>query len=114
MLITETNVTVMVSDMDRAVNFYTMLGLEVRNRWENHYAQMETQNIIIGLHPADGEVKPSSQVSIGFMIEDIKEAETLLGVMKVKFSKDDGKSGIYINFTDPDGTNLYFSQPKWR
>ena len=114
MTITESNVTIMVSDMDKAVSFYQMLGLTIKNRWENHYAQLVTKDIIIGLHPAHGEVKPSSQVSIGFMIDNIAEAETLLTSHNVPFERYDDKSGIYINFKDPDGTALYFTQPKWR
>jgi hypothetical protein len=38
------------------------------------------------------------------------------GLDKLKInhkSDDDGKSGIYCHFKDPDGTALYFVQPKW-
>jgi predicted enzyme related to lactoylglutathione lyase len=114
MKITESNVTIMVADMDRAVNFYQMLGLTIKNRWGNHYAQLITSDIIIGLHPANGPIVPSTHVSIGFMIEDIKDAESLLSANNVAFQRFDDKAGIFVNFKDPDGTSLYFNQPAWR
>ena len=44
------------------------------------------------------------------MINDIKDAETLLTKNNIKFKRGDGKAGIILNFLDPDGTNLYFGQ----
>jgi catechol 2,3-dioxygenase-like lactoylglutathione lyase family enzyme len=114
MTIRESNVTVMVQDMDRAIAFYESIGLVLKQRWENHYAQMETVDIIIGLHPADdGSAAPSAQVSIGFIIDDIEAGTSLLEGLGVPFTFSDGKSGLYLHFNDPDGTFLYFTQPKW-
>ena len=48
------------------------------------------------------------------MVDDIEEAHALLEKEKIAFTKeDDGKSGIYAHFKDPDGTILYFVKPKW-
>ncbi|MGP8217056.1 MAG: VOC family protein [Bacteroidia bacterium] len=112
--ITETNVTLMVTNLEKAIKFYESIGLKLKQRWENHYAMMETTGLTIGLHPTDKPVKPSTQTSIGFMVNDINDARKILSKQAIKHTDEDGKSGIYLHFTDPDGTALYFTQPKWR
>ena len=109
-----TNVTIMVKDMDNAINFYESIGLSLKQRWDNHYAMVVTEGITIGIHPAkDAEVN-SGSVSIGFMIDKIEEAKILLNKNHIPHKQeDDGKSGMYLHFKDPDGTVLYFVQPKW-
>jgi catechol 2,3-dioxygenase-like lactoylglutathione lyase family enzyme len=114
MIIKESNVTIMIADMDTSVNFYQQLGFTLKNRWENHYAQISTGDMIIGLHPADRRVIATPQVSIGFVIDDIKEAKQLLEKNDISYEFYDDEAGSYTNFNDPDGTQLYFTQPKWR
>ena len=47
-----TTVTVMVSNLDTAVSFYTeQLGLKLIKRYGEHYAEIETPGFSIGLHP---------------------------------------------------------------
>lgn len=48
------NATVFVSNMDRAVEFYTgVLGLKLTNRFGDHWATVEAgKGLTIGLHPA--------------------------------------------------------------
>ncbi len=112
--ITDTNITIMVKDMEASINFYQQIGLTMKQRWDNHYAMLITTGITIGLHPATGESPCSGTVSIGFMIENSDEAKVLLETNKISFKEeDDGKSGNYLHFSDPDGTLLYFVQPKW-
>lgn len=111
--ITETNVTLMVMSLNKSIQFYESIGLKLKNRWGEHYAMMETTGLTIGLHPSEKPVKPSSQSSIGFMVDDINEARSVLNKNKILFKDEDGKSGIYLHFTDLDGTTLYFTQPKW-
>jgi catechol 2,3-dioxygenase-like lactoylglutathione lyase family enzyme len=114
MKIKESNVTVLVKDMDKSVAFYQTIGLNLKDRWENHYAQLATRDIIIGLHPTTQEIPSNAKVSVGFMIENIEEARTLLDQNHIDYERADGKSGSYLHFHDPDGTNLYSSQPTWR
>jgi len=119
MKITGSNVTIMVKNMDKAIAFYQSIGLELKQRWDNHYAMLEAGGLTIGLHPTDdsktaGGPLGSGSTSIGFFVPDIKEVETMLAGLNVKHdSIDDGNSGIYCHFTDLDGTVLYFVQPKW-
>ena len=113
--INSTNVTIMVHDMDIAINFYTNIGMELKQRWENHYAMMTAPGLTIGLHPTEDTDTNSGTLSIGFMIDSIEEATALLDKHQIKHTaEDDGKSGIYLHFKDPYGTVLYFVKPKWK
>jgi catechol 2,3-dioxygenase-like lactoylglutathione lyase family enzyme len=108
----ETNVTIMVNDMDASVNFYEQLGLTVKNRWDNHYAQLAGEGIIVGLHPSHGETKGSGNVSIGFIVDKLDEVQTHLDSKRItyKLSSED-KSGLFAYVQDPDGTEIFFMQP---
>lgn len=99
--------------MDASIRFYEQIGLTLKQRWDNHYAMLSAKGITIGLHPSEGTGNSSGSVSIGFMIESINLAKALLGANNIKFTEDDGKSGHYIHFNDPDNTILYFVEPKW-
>jgi len=112
--ITESNVTIMVRDMDKSIHFYEQIGLTLKQRWDNHYAMITTEGVTIGLHPTEGTDIDSGSVSIGFMIDKISEAKALLEKHKINYQDDDGKSGHYLHFKDPDNTILYFVEPKWR
>lgn len=114
MRITESNVTIMVKDMDAAVLFYEKIGLTVKQRWDNHYAMMVTEGITIGLHPTESSNTSSGTLSVGFMIEQIAAAKELLDSHSIAYHEDNGKSGHYLHFKDPDNTILYFVEPKWR
>ncbi len=114
MTITGSNVTLMVNNMDTSINFYESIGLKLKNRWDDHYAMMTAEGITLGIHPKSNAVPNSGTVSIGFMIANINDAKLVLDKNKIAYkSEDDGKSGLYAHFTDPDGTILYFVEPKW-
>ena len=109
------NVTIMVKDMYTSISFYESIGLKLKNRWDDHYAMIETEGITIGIHPGEQAGSGSGTISIGFMMDDINEAKTLLDKNSITYkTDDDGKSGIYLHFKDPDSTILYFVQPKWK
>lgn len=112
--INETNVTIMVKSMDASIAFYESIGFSLKNRWDNHYAMLETTGMTIGLHPDDGESQAGNKISLGLMIDKAEEAKALLDKLGINYEYADGKSGIYLHFEDPDGTVLYFTQPKWR
>jgi predicted enzyme related to lactoylglutathione lyase len=111
--INETNVTIMVKDMELAIKFYESIGLILKNRWEDHYAMVETAGLTIGLHPTEEAKTGSMNVSIGFMIDKLSEGLELLEKNKIVFTSASGKSGKYLHFHDPDGTVLYFVEPGW-
>lgn len=110
-----TNVTIMVNDMEKAISFYSSIGMDLQQRWENNYAMMTAPGLTIGLHPSDNPHTNSGSLSIGFMIDSIDEVKELLVKNNIPYSgEDDGKSGIYFHFKDPFGTTLYFVKPKWQ
>src|SRR5580765_219463 len=108
MTIKETNVTIMVKDMDKSISFYESIGLKLQQRWDNHYAMVSAPGITIGIHPGGTDASGSGTVSIGFMIDNFDEVKALLDSQKITYKNDDGKSGTYAHFKDPDGTVLYF------
>lgn len=111
--INTSNVTIMVQDMNRSVDFYTRgLGLSLKQRWGDHYAIVTAPGVSIGLHPAKEKNTGSMQVSIGFGIDDLKEAEKRLEELGVKYERSGEKAGEFANFQDPDGIWLYFMQSK--
>src|SRR5689334_18883446 len=86
------NATIFVSDMDRAVSFYTnVLGLKLAQRYGNHWASIECGKLTIGLHPSsDANVagKNGSTV-VGLQLsENIDEAVSKLKGQGVKFRGD--------------------------
>ena len=57
----------MTNDIEKAINFYETIGLEVKKRWENHYAMMSAKGLNIGLHPSEEHSIGSGSVSLGFI-----------------------------------------------
>ncbi|RZJ30935.1 MAG: VOC family protein, partial [Flavobacterium sp.] len=108
------NLTINVKDMDKSVAFYQSIGLEVKNRWGNHYAQLTAPGIVIGLHPTDNEnLFGSGNVSIGFTADDFEEVKTQLAKSGIETTQRTEQGGEFIHFKDPDGTELYFIKPNW-
>jgi len=99
--------------MDRSVSFYESIGFAVKNRWGNHYAQLNAPGITIGLHPSIETFKDSGNTSIGFTTDDFEETKNLLGILNIQTQTRDEEGGKFIHFADPDGTQLYFIKPKW-
>ena len=50
-MIKESNITINVKDIDKSISFYQSIGLKIKNRWGNHYAQLSAPGVVIGLHP---------------------------------------------------------------
>jgi catechol 2,3-dioxygenase-like lactoylglutathione lyase family enzyme len=105
------NVTIMVNDMDKSIDFYTTgLGLELKQRWNNHYAQVAAPGVVIGLHPAKATENPTNSISIGFGVDSLAEAEKRLKELNVHYETAEDKTGKIAHFKDPDGTLLYFME----
>ena len=112
------NATVMVRDFERAIGFYTqVLGLELRYRAGNEWAEVRTEGLTIGLHlwgghgPAPGA---ASGISIGFTVKSIEQAIADLRKRGIEFrgpvqDNDDVKLAF---FGDPDGNPLYLCEVK--
>ena len=109
------NVTVYVSNMDRAVRFYSeTLGLKLAYRFGDHWASIEAgTGLTIGLHPASPEMPPGRKgsMAIGLQLKgSLRDAVSGLKAKGVRFQGDvinEGKAGSFIGFEDPDGNQLY-------
>lgn len=115
MEIKDGNVTVMVADMKKAIRFYVdVLGLELKANYGDHYAQVASPGVMIGLHPVTKEGShpgESESVSIGFGVENLAAAIEELKAKGVALSRvtEDGPTKLAF-FTDPDGNRLYLSE----
>jgi catechol 2,3-dioxygenase-like lactoylglutathione lyase family enzyme len=117
-MIKEANMTLMVSNIERSIRFYTeVLGLKLKARYGDQFAQIEAPGSIIALHPSS-EKGPqpgkSESLSIGFAVDRLELAVEELKSKGVVFSRisDDVQVRLAF-FTDPDGNPLYLSQTKW-
>lgn len=112
--------TVYVSDMDRAVDFYTnILGLRLLARYENEWASIDAgKGLILGLHPASdraGAPGTVGAINIGFNVtQPIDQVVATLTERGVEFDgpvKEDPKSPIRLAFfNDADGNSLYLCE----
>lgn len=107
------NVTVMVSDMKKAEQFYVeTLGLKLRPESDGHFAQIEAPGLTIGLlHLAGehgGDPVHSGSMSIGLEVEEMKSAIENLKSRGVEFHNAvEGEAARVVHFSDPDGNALY-------
>lgn len=112
------NVTLMVNNMEKAIEFYTStLGLKLKARYGDNFAQVEAPGTIIALHPVTEKgPKPgrSESISIGFAVNDLEKSKAELESKGVKFSKTTNDTQVRLAFfNDPDGNPLYLSQSMW-
>ena len=112
-------VTVFVTDLDRAVRFYTdMLGLTLQLRAGDHFAQVAIDDgFVIGLHPAEGGWGPApgtaGSIQIGLQadvpLNSVVDTLTDRGVSFDGPIVDDDPMRLAF-FRDPDGNSLYLSE----
>ena len=111
------NVTVFVSSMDAAVNFYTeKLGLKLKERYGDHWATVRAGDLTIGLHPASS--KYPAPGTRGSMMIGLEIDESIDVVMRQLQDKGvtfrgpivDDDAGTFAHFSDPDGNELYLWQ----
>lgn len=103
----------MVSNMDAAVAFYQeTLGLELMNRYDDHYAEVQAPDLLIGLHPSSEKTVFGNNMSIGFGVTEfdatVEELEAKGIALKIE---NDGWIRL-AHFTDPSGNQLYLAERK--
>lgn len=110
--------TIYVSNLDRAVSFYTeVLGLKLQFQGGSHWAQIDAGGgFTIGLHPAGPySPKPGTQgsISVGFNVDgSLDNVVESLKANAVSFRGpvvDDGPIRLAF-FADPDGNDLYLCE----
>jgi predicted enzyme related to lactoylglutathione lyase len=106
-------VNVMVSNMDDAVEFYSVkLGLELVNRYDDHYAEIQAPGLMIGLHPASDKISTGNNLSIGFGIINFDETIKTLEGKGIEFVTEDEGWIRLAYFTDLDNNHLYLAEYK--
>lgn len=107
--------TLYVSNMDRAIEFYTRtLRLTLRKRYTDKWAEVVAgPELTLGLHPIvedEQHQQPPSSIKIGLRLDGpIAEAVEELTARGVVFRgpiQDDGPVNLAF-FADPDGNPLY-------
>lgn len=113
------NVSVYVSDMDRAVDFYTSrLGLRLRTRIQNEWAEVDAGlGLILGLHPArpPETVSPGTAGAINIELAVTKPLEEVVAELSargVRFSTpiQSFPAVKLISLLDPDGNTILLAQ----
>lgn len=112
------NVTILVSNMDASVRFYTeTLGLRLGYRFGDHFASILAGNgLTIGLHPAGDQAPRKGSMSIGLELSgSMDDAVRELAAKGVRFGGEarEGKAGRFVSFEDPDGNPLYLAELRW-
>ena len=110
------NATVFVSNMDRAVHFYSeVLGMRLTNRFGDHWATVEAgKGLTIGLHPASPKYPaPGTKGSMMLGLEIDEPIEGLISKLNAKGAKitapiASDTAGRFVHFEDPDGNEIYF------
>ncbi len=115
--------TVYVSNMDRAVEFYTeVLGLGLISRYGNEWASVDGgKGLTLGLHPASermGAPGTLGSINVGFNVtQSIDDVVGTLESRGVTFDgpiKGDANGSIRLAFFgDPDGNSLYLCESKY-
>jgi catechol 2,3-dioxygenase-like lactoylglutathione lyase family enzyme len=114
-MFTGANLTIMASDFEKSLRFYTeTLGLALKYRAGNEWAEIEAPGVAIGLHPAGGHAPTGGGggMSLGLQVPDIESAIETLRSQGVAFPHGWHQSGSLrlADFADPDGTPLYLAQ----
>ena len=107
----ECNVTLMVTDMDKAIEFYTgILGFKLKNRYGDHWAGIEGPNLSIGLHPMGDKIRAGDNFQIALRVENLDKAISELSIKGIHFKIQDDTQLKLAFFNDPDGNVLYLTQ----
>lgn len=111
------DVTLTVSDLDRATHFYeNVLGLQKKYEFKD-YAGFDCGGVEIGLKTW-GELEPprKGEPCLDFLVENLDESYEVLKDRGVSF-KDDPEDtqwgGRVALFSDPDGNTLQLIQIDW-
>jgi predicted enzyme related to lactoylglutathione lyase len=114
-MITGGNATVLVSNMDRAVQFYTeVLGLKLTNRFGDNWATVEAgKGLTIGLHPSSPKYPaPGTKGAIMLGMEVAESIDKVVARLAekgvpIKAPVVRSEAGNFFHLEDPDGNEMY-------
>src|SRR5579871_5676460 len=109
------NATIFISNMDRAVHFYTeVLGMKLTNRFGDHWATVDAgKGLTIGLHPASPKYPaPGTKGAMMLGMEIDESIETVVKRLADRGARVQGsiirdESGRFAHLEDPDGNEIY-------
>lgn len=111
------NVSIYVSDMDRAIEFYTKaVGLSLRVRIASEWAELDVGGgLTVGLHPASpGSAQPGAigAINIELAVDDLDvEVATLQGRgVRFPLAIQEYENVRLATFLDPDQNVLLLAQ----
>ena len=117
MLVRVWDVTLRVSDLERAVDFFeNILGLSKKYHYPDNYAGFDCGGVEIGLIPGTSLGPLEGMPCVDFMVPDVDEAFRTLRERGVQFNKEPQVTawgGRIARFSDPDGTPLQLVQIDW-
>lgn len=104
-------VNVMVSNMDNAIEFYSVkLGLELLNRYGDHYAEIQAPGLMIGLHSASDKVLIGNNISIGFGVINFDKTIENLSAKGIEFTINQEGWIRLAYFIDLDNNQLFLAE----
>lgn len=104
-------VNIMVSDMDQAISFYIdKLDLTLLNRYGNHYAEVDANGFMIGLHPNNQNTKTGNNISIGLGVYNFNQTIADLEAKGIVFKLENDGYIRLAHFSDPDGNLLFLAE----
>ncbi len=106
-------INVMVSNMDEAVEFYiNTLGIELLNRYGDHYAEIQAPDLLIGLHLATEKIVPGNSLSIGLGVVEFDKTLKELESKGIRFRMEEAGWIRLAHFNDPDNNLLFLAERK--
>lgn len=118
-LISGGNASIYVSDMDRAIHFYTeVLGLKLQVRIGNEWAEIAAgKGLVLGLHPARPPATPAPgtagainiELAVTTSLDDVVESLTQKGV-QFREPIANYENVRLAALADPDGNGLLLAQ----
>jgi catechol 2,3-dioxygenase-like lactoylglutathione lyase family enzyme len=113
---TAARIAILVSNLDSSIHFYTeILGLPLRRRIGDRWAEIEGPGIVIALRPRSSASASDaeSHVFIGLWVDDLEDARRRLEERGLSFEGDpvDLEEVRLLFFSDPDRASLYLCQP---
>ncbi|MGH2662622.1 MAG: VOC family protein [Actinomycetota bacterium] len=99
-----------VTDMDRAVDFYsTVLGLRLVRREDSQWAEFDAGPVRLALHGTIEGRPPEAGGTVVFRVEDLEEARADLQARGAEFAEHTGDIEGFARFAslqDPDGNRV--------
>lgn len=106
-------VNIMISNMSDAIEFYQgKLGLELLNRYGDHYAEIQAPDLLIGLHPAKDKTVNGNNISIGFGVVNFDDTINDLSTKGITFTIQQEGWIRLAYFSDLDNNELFLAERK--